>query len=121
MRLVAEAVVSAGRERVEALKPRAVGPQAEDRAALRVAAECRAAVEKTACCNQRPARPCAISAAERVQDSQSGTRTVTGRAAGEECECQRHACRGKSEELRASLAWQMKPRHVVTTSSVTQL
>ena len=82
MRLVAKTVVFACRERVEALKPRAVGPQAEDRAALRVAAECRAAVEKTACCNQRPARPCAIDPAEGVQHPQSGTRMVTGRAAG---------------------------------------
>ena len=46
MRLVAEAVVLAGRERVETLKPGAVGPHAEDRATVRVAAHGSAAVEE---------------------------------------------------------------------------
>jgi hypothetical protein len=55
------------------------------------------------------------------QDPQSGTRTVTGGAAAEKCECQHHTRCGVREELRASVAWQTKPRHVVTTSSVTQL
>ena len=47
MRLVAEAVVPAGCERVETLKSGAVGAHAEDRAAVRVAAQGGAAVEKT--------------------------------------------------------------------------
>ena len=85
MRLVAEAVVPAGCERVETLKSGAVGAHAEDRAAVRVAAQGGAAVEKTPGGDQRPARPCAIGSAESVQDPQSGTRTVTGGAAGEEC------------------------------------
>ena len=46
MRLVAEAVVLAGGERVEALKPGAVGAHAEDRAAVRVASHGGAAVEE---------------------------------------------------------------------------
>src|SRR5262245_13788131 len=103
MRLVAEAVVSAGRERVEALKPGAVGSHTEDCAALCVAAQGGAAVEEPPGGDQRPARPCAIGPAESVQNPQSGTRTVTGGAAGEE-ECQRHTHRSESEEFRASVA-----------------
>ena len=74
MRLVAEAVVLAGGERVEALKPGAVGPHAEDGAAVRVASHGGTAVEKPSGCDQRAARPCAIGATEGVQDPQSGTR-----------------------------------------------
>ena len=86
MRLVAEAVVSAGRERVEALKPGAVGSYPEHRAVFCFTAEGSPAVEKPSCRDKRAARPRAIGSAKRVQNSQrgSGTAAVTGGAAGEE-------------------------------------
>ena len=105
MRLVAEAVVSAGRERVETLKPGAVGSYTENRAVLCVAAQGGAAVEEPPGGDKRPARPCAIRSTERVENPQSGTgiSAVTSGAAGEE-ECQRHTHRSESEEFRASVA-----------------
>ena len=105
MRLVAEAVVPAGRERVETLKSGAVRAHAEDRAAVRVAAQGGAAVEEPPGGDQRPARPCAIRSTERVENPQSGTgiSAVTSGAAGEE-ECQHHTHRSESEEFRASVA-----------------
>src|SRR5262244_1996010 len=104
MRLVAEGVVSSGRERVEALKPGAVGSYPEHRAILCIPAQGSPTVEKPACCDQRAARPRAIGSAKRVQNpqSRSGTGATTGRAAGEEY-CQRHTGGRESEEVRLSL------------------
>src|SRR5262249_12811490 len=104
MRLVAEAVVSSGRERVETLKPGAVGSYPEHCAILSVAAQSSPAVEKPSCCDQRAARPCAIGPAESVQNPQRATRTAPGGAAGEKPQPQRPPRRSESEELRASVA-----------------
>src|SRR5262245_45554643 len=122
MRLVAEAVVSSGRERVETLKPGAVGSYPEHGAILSVAAQSSSAVEKPSCCDQRAARPRAIGSAKRVQNpqSKSGTGAITGRAAGEEY-CQRHTGRRESEEVRLSLVSQRKPGHVVKASALNGL
>src|SRR5262245_55788364 len=104
MRLVAKTVVSANRERVKALKSGAVRSHTEDRTALCVAAQGNTTIEKTPNSDQRPAWPCAIGPTESVQNPQSGTRTVTGGAAGEEYQRQRHTRRSESEEFRASVA-----------------
>src|SRR5262245_59520733 len=60
MRLVAEAVVLASRERVETPKSGAIRAHSKHRATVRVAAQGGAAVEELPGGDQRTARPCAI-------------------------------------------------------------